>query len=153
MTCQSCVRSIEERISQAKGVMGINVSLQHNTAAVVYLSEETNAEKVNEAICDMGFESTILEGSRLDVDPADMPTSEKSPLLGPSVSLSILGTHERRTAYSQAQFPLPCHLSSGSTVNEPGSFGRTFILIIHSHTRSRFTLMRTCDVFYTPDRL
>lgn len=85
MTCQSCVRSIEGKISQAKGVMGINVSLQHNTAAVVFLTKETNAEEVNEAICDMGFESTILEGSRFEADVPDVATSERSPLLSPPV--------------------------------------------------------------------
>lgn len=87
MTCQSCVRSIEDRISQAKGVMGINVSLQHNTAAVVFLSKDTNAEEVNEAIREMGFEASILEGPRLEFDGPELVSSEKSPLLGPSVSI------------------------------------------------------------------
>ncbi|KAG8226385.1 hypothetical protein J437_LFUL011922, partial [Ladona fulva] len=63
MTCQSCVRSIEDKISDEPGVHKIKVSLAEKNAAIEYDPSVTSLEKLRDAIEDMGFEA-ILPSSR-----------------------------------------------------------------------------------------
>lgn len=91
MTCQSCVRHIEEQLSRQRGVMGIKVSLEMNTAAVVFLPSETNVDEIRDAITALGYECSILEGfdeANNEEDEYDemnkresRDSHEKSPLL------------------------------------------------------------------------
>ncbi|XP_061164353.1 copper-transporting ATPase 1-like [Saccostrea echinata] len=59
MTCQSCVKSIESKISEVSGVLGITVSLEKNQAYVQFNPGKISAEKIAEAIDDMGFDASI----------------------------------------------------------------------------------------------
>lgn len=61
MTCQSCVRSIEDRIGSMQGVTSIKVSLEDKIADVKYMSSQIKAEEIRVAIYDMGFEATLPE--------------------------------------------------------------------------------------------
>uniref|UniRef100_A0A663MAE4 Copper-transporting ATPase 2 n=1 Tax=Athene cunicularia TaxID=194338 RepID=A0A663MAE4_ATHCN len=61
MTCQSCVQSIEGRISKVKGIVSIKVSLEQNNAVIKYLQTEINPEQICQEIQDMGFDANIAE--------------------------------------------------------------------------------------------
>ncbi|NXX57405.1 ATP7B ATPase, partial [Scopus umbretta] len=61
MTCQSCVQSIEGRISKVKGVVNIKVSLEQNNAVIKYLQLEVSPEQICQEIQDMGFDANIAE--------------------------------------------------------------------------------------------
>uniref|UniRef100_A0A8C6JPM9 Copper-transporting ATPase 2 n=1 Tax=Melopsittacus undulatus TaxID=13146 RepID=A0A8C6JPM9_MELUD len=61
MTCQSCVQSIEGRISKVKGIVSIKVSLEQNNAVIKYLKSDISAEQICKEIQDMGFDANIAE--------------------------------------------------------------------------------------------
>ncbi|KAK1200531.1 ATP7B ATPase, partial [Pygoscelis papua] len=61
MTCQSCVQSIEGRISKVKGIVSIKVSLERNNAVIKYLQSEISPEQICQEIQDMGFDANIAE--------------------------------------------------------------------------------------------
>ncbi|NWU26569.1 ATP7B ATPase, partial [Dyaphorophyia castanea] len=61
MTCQSCVQSIEGRISKVKGILRIKVSLEQNNAVIKYLLSEISPEQICQEILDMGFDANIAE--------------------------------------------------------------------------------------------
>ncbi|XP_030836457.1 copper-transporting ATPase 2-like [Strongylocentrotus purpuratus] len=73
MTCQSCVRSIEDRIGSIQGVTSIKVSLEDKIADVKYMSSQIKAEEIRMAIYDMGFEATLPES--FDVSAHDKSQS------------------------------------------------------------------------------
>ncbi|NXU52941.1 ATP7B ATPase, partial [Turnix velox] len=61
MTCQSCVQSIEGRISKVKGIVSIKVSLEQNNAVIKYLQSEIIPEQICQEIQDMGFDTNTAE--------------------------------------------------------------------------------------------
>lgn len=61
MTCQSCVRNIEENIKTKPGVRHIKVVLSENAGYIDYNPSETNMEQIVEYIDDMGFECPITK--------------------------------------------------------------------------------------------
>ncbi|NXF71719.1 ATP7B ATPase, partial [Sclerurus mexicanus] len=61
MTCQSCVQSIEGRISKVKGIVSIKVSREQNNAVIKYLQSEISPEQICLEIQDMGFDANIAE--------------------------------------------------------------------------------------------
>ncbi|NXX22726.1 ATP7B ATPase, partial [Podargus strigoides] len=61
MTCQSCVQSIEGRISKVKGIVSIKVSLEEHNAVIKYLQSEISPEQICQEIQDMGFDANIAE--------------------------------------------------------------------------------------------
>uniref|UniRef100_A0A8U8BL65 P-type Cu(+) transporter n=1 Tax=Geospiza parvula TaxID=87175 RepID=A0A8U8BL65_GEOPR len=61
MTCQSCVQSIEGRISKVKGILRIKVSLEQNNAVIKYRQSEISPEQICQEILDMGFDANIAE--------------------------------------------------------------------------------------------
>lgn len=63
MTCGSCVRSIEGRLSQMEGVRSIAVSLDEGKGTVTFDPSLTAPERLRAAVEDMGFEAS-LEGRR-----------------------------------------------------------------------------------------
>ncbi|XP_037383151.1 copper-transporting ATPase 2 isoform X2 [Talpa occidentalis] len=62
MTCQSCVKAIEDRISSLKGIVSIKVSLEQSSAIVKYVPSLMSLQQVCHQIEDMGFEASIAEG-------------------------------------------------------------------------------------------
>lgn len=77
MTCQSCVQSIEGRISKVKGVVSIKVSLELNNALVKYLQSEISAEQICQEIEDMGFDANIAEEKLAPVS-VNLPCSREA---------------------------------------------------------------------------
>ncbi|XP_064422584.1 copper-transporting ATPase 1 [Latimeria chalumnae] len=59
MTCNSCVQSIEGKISQRTGVKSIHVSLANHNGTIEYDPLVTTAEELQEAIEDMGFDAAL----------------------------------------------------------------------------------------------
>ncbi|XP_004399512.1 PREDICTED: copper-transporting ATPase 2 isoform X3 [Odobenus rosmarus divergens] len=85
MTCQSCVKSIEGRISSLKGVVSIKVSLEQGSATVKYVPSILSLPQICRHIEDMGFEASITEGKA-----ASWP-SRSSPGLEAVVKLQVEG--------------------------------------------------------------
>lgn len=61
MTCTSCVRNIEDTISQRRGVIQIQVSLKDNLGRVRYDPDKILPDEIVLAIDDMGFEASLKE--------------------------------------------------------------------------------------------
>ena len=60
MTCDSCTKLIESRVSSIDGVNCIAVSLQHNETFVEYNSQVTNIEQITTVMCDAGYDALPL---------------------------------------------------------------------------------------------
>ncbi|XP_043098294.1 LOW QUALITY PROTEIN: copper-transporting ATPase 2 [Puntigrus tetrazona] len=60
MTCQSCVRSIEERIGSLEGVVGVQVSLSDKEASLKFNPAMVTPEVLRKHIEDMGFDASLL---------------------------------------------------------------------------------------------
>ncbi|XP_045423254.1 copper-transporting ATPase 2 isoform X2 [Lemur catta] len=76
MTCQSCVKSIEDMISGLKGVVSIKVSLEQGSATVQYVPSVINLRQVCHQIGDMGFEASVAEGKAASWPSRSLPTQE-----------------------------------------------------------------------------
>ncbi|NXL94214.1 ATP7B ATPase, partial [Alectura lathami] len=77
MTCQSCVQSIEGRISKVKGIVSIKVSLEQNNALVKYLQSEISPERICQEIQEMGFDANVAEES-LTLVSVNLPCSREA---------------------------------------------------------------------------
>uniref|UniRef100_A0A8B9BL43 Copper-transporting ATPase 2 n=1 Tax=Anser brachyrhynchus TaxID=132585 RepID=A0A8B9BL43_9AVES len=77
MTCQSCVQSVEGRISKVKGIVSIKVSLEQNNALVKYLQSEISPAQICQEIQDMGFDANIAE-ERLTPASVSLPCSREA---------------------------------------------------------------------------
>ncbi|KAM7179852.1 copper-transporting ATPase 2 isoform 2-T2 [Macrochelys suwanniensis] len=62
MTCQSCVQSIEGRISKVKGIVSTKASLEQSNAVVKYIQSEIGPQEICQEIGDMGFDASIADG-------------------------------------------------------------------------------------------
>ncbi|CAG0885773.1 unnamed protein product, partial [Darwinula stevensoni] len=62
MTCMSCVRSIEEKISTLPGIVRISVNLKRKEGTVDYNSSMMTPSAVCDAIDEMGFQATLQQG-------------------------------------------------------------------------------------------
>uniref|UniRef100_A0A4W6DHE5 Copper-transporting ATPase 2 n=1 Tax=Lates calcarifer TaxID=8187 RepID=A0A4W6DHE5_LATCA len=62
MTCNSCVQSIEGRISQMSGVQSIAVSLKDEKGTITFDPCLTEPEQLRAAIEDMGFDAPVISG-------------------------------------------------------------------------------------------
>uniref|UniRef100_A0A671FVM3 P-type Cu(+) transporter n=1 Tax=Rhinolophus ferrumequinum TaxID=59479 RepID=A0A671FVM3_RHIFE len=85
MTCLSCVKSIEGRISSLKGIVSIKVSLEQGSATVKYVPSVVSLPQVCCQIEDMGFEASIAEGK------AGSWPSRSAPALEAVVKLRVEG--------------------------------------------------------------
>ena len=75
MTCNSCVKTIEETMSAVDGVCNIIVSLSDKKAMVKYNSAEISAEQITERIDDMGFDAQLIRPSQTPSLQSDGATS------------------------------------------------------------------------------
>ncbi|XP_051025542.1 copper-transporting ATPase 2 isoform X2 [Acomys russatus] len=76
MTCHSCVKSIEDRISTLKGIVSIKVSLEQGRASVTYVPSVTNLQQICLQIEDMGFEASAAEGKAASWPSRSAPAQE-----------------------------------------------------------------------------
>jgi len=68
MTCNSCVKHIEGKMSDVAGVISIAVSLEGATAAVSYDPRSISVSQIVEGIDDMGFEASEVIDSTSGID-------------------------------------------------------------------------------------
>ncbi|KAK0167123.1 hypothetical protein PV327_004562 [Microctonus hyperodae] len=61
MTCQSCVKSITDVMSEKLGIEQINVSLSDKEAKVTYNNDDITAEQISKSIEEMGFDAFVKE--------------------------------------------------------------------------------------------
>ncbi|XP_070786968.1 copper-transporting ATPase 2 [Enoplosus armatus] len=94
MTCNSCVQSIEGRISQTAGVRSIAVSLKEEKGTITFDPSLTEPEQLRAAIEDMGFDASL-----------EAPTSAKN-----------IQSHERSRPVSSG----PSDLSGLQSHNKAG---------------------------------
>lgn len=59
MTCHSCVKTIEQGMSNKPGVIAVTVSLRDEEAIIQYYPLLADPETLREAIDDMGFEASL----------------------------------------------------------------------------------------------
>ncbi|GAB1293028.1 Copper-transporting ATPase 2 [Apodemus speciosus] len=76
MTCHSCVKSIEDRISGLKGIVNIKVSLEQGSATVKYVPSVLNLQQICLQIEDMGFEASAAEGKAASWPSRSFPAQE-----------------------------------------------------------------------------
>ncbi|XP_069457540.1 copper-transporting ATPase 2 isoform X4 [Ovis canadensis] len=76
MTCQSCVKSIEGRVSSLKGIVSIKVSLEQGSAEVRYVPSVVSLMQICRQIEDMGFQASVAEGKATSWASRVSPTSE-----------------------------------------------------------------------------
>uniref|UniRef100_G3T9F9 P-type Cu(+) transporter n=1 Tax=Loxodonta africana TaxID=9785 RepID=G3T9F9_LOXAF len=76
MTGQSCVKSIEGRISSLNGIMSIKVSLEQGSATVTHVPSVMSLQQVCRHIADMGFEASIAEGKAASWPCRSSPSGE-----------------------------------------------------------------------------
>ncbi|XP_029941927.1 LOW QUALITY PROTEIN: copper-transporting ATPase 2-like [Salarias fasciatus] len=79
MTCGSCVRSIEGRISELEGVRSIRVSLQEEKGTVTFDPGLTDPELLRAAIEDMGFDASLHESARREDGPRPVTSDPSQP--------------------------------------------------------------------------
>lgn len=56
MTCSACVSSVTTALSAVEGVQNVDVSLEQNQATVTYDDAKVNAENLQAAIEDAGYD-------------------------------------------------------------------------------------------------
>ncbi|KAM5288580.1 copper-transporting ATPase 2 isoform 24-T24 [Ctenodactylus gundi] len=76
MTCQSCVKSIESRISSLKGIVNIKISLEQGSATVKYVPSVMNLQQICHQIGEMGFEASVAEGKAASWPSRSSPAQE-----------------------------------------------------------------------------
>ncbi len=59
MTCDGCVKSVEQALSVIQGVKKIKVDLEKRSATVSFAHSSTNTQALINAIEDAGFDASI----------------------------------------------------------------------------------------------
>ncbi|XP_075951245.1 copper-transporting ATPase 2 [Anarhichas minor] len=108
MTCNSCVRSIEGRISQMTGVQSIAVSLKEEKGTVNFDPSLTEPEQLRAAMEDMGFDASLEEPASVKTiqphensRPVSSGLSDLSDLQPPNKAGVSNGTGSQATSGSQ----------------------------------------------------
>ncbi|CAF1065657.1 unnamed protein product [Rotaria magnacalcarata] len=71
MTCQSCVKNIENSISKLNGIQSIKVSLEEKIGTIVYNTNTIHINDIIERINDMGFDAELNQTTKnydLDIE-------------------------------------------------------------------------------------
>ncbi|KAK0139070.1 Copper-transporting ATPase 2 [Merluccius polli] len=89
MTCESCVQSIEGRMSQTAGVRSVAVSLKEGKGTLSFDPSLTQPEQLRAAIEDMGFRAHLEEPSPTDPLSTNKPPANSS---DPSMDLQSRGS-------------------------------------------------------------
>lgn len=71
MTCQSCVKNIEENISKKDGILKINVNLELSEGVVDYDLHKRSSSEIAEMIDNMGFEASVKSKSEYKPQKTD----------------------------------------------------------------------------------
>ncbi|XP_064879596.1 copper-transporting ATPase 2 isoform X2 [Oncorhynchus nerka] len=130
MTCNSCVQSIEGKISEMTGVCSIAVSLKEEQGTVTFDPSLTQPEELRAAIEDMGFDASLIE------TPTTPPLQrQKTPLSphSPRMAHSSFGSTNTSINGSSGSTKTSINGSSGSTkmatAGEEGKVQKCFIRV------------------------
>lgn len=91
MSCQSCVKTIEQSMSQKHGVVNVKVLLDEKEGVITFSPKQTEAKIIADALEDMGFEASIkrivkvLTGEQVVDEQKSNEKEEKE------VHISVLG--------------------------------------------------------------
>ncbi|KAL7858572.1 hypothetical protein AOLI_G00186740 [Acnodon oligacanthus] len=107
MTCNSCVQTIEDTMSQKKGVRSVQVSLASHQGTFEYDPLVTTPEELREAIEEMGFDSFLPETNSLVPVAVKSPLSVWSPPLPP-----VLSTIKEKEVESDSELATDSRVSS-----------------------------------------
>uniref|UniRef100_A0A8C7KZH0 P-type Cu(+) transporter n=1 Tax=Oncorhynchus kisutch TaxID=8019 RepID=A0A8C7KZH0_ONCKI len=124
MTCNSCVQSIEGKISEMTGVCSIAVSLKEERGTVTFDPSLTQPEELRAAIEDMGFDASLIESGSAETLLTPPLQRRKTPL----------SPHSPRMAHSSfGSTKASINGSSGSTkmatAGEEGKVQKCFIRV------------------------
>ena len=64
MTCGSCVVSVKKALTQTKGVKSVDVSLEKNSATVVYDDTQVTEKQLRQAINKTGFQAAPSDAKK-----------------------------------------------------------------------------------------
>jgi Cu+-exporting ATPase len=67
MTCQSCCKTIHGAVSDLRGVRMVEVSLETDSASVVYEVAAVDPDKIKETIMDCGFDVETLSVEEMQI--------------------------------------------------------------------------------------
>lgn len=67
MTCQSCVKSIQDGLIKTPGVHGVKVDLDTRTGHFIFDPKTISVPQISEAVEDMGFETHVRPGAAADL--------------------------------------------------------------------------------------
>ena len=56
MSCEHCVRAVNNAVGDLSGVSDVRVSLKDNTVAITYDAAKTSLDRIKEAILEQGYE-------------------------------------------------------------------------------------------------
>ncbi|KAK3401936.1 E1-E2 ATPase-domain-containing protein [Sordaria brevicollis] len=100
MTCASCVNSITTELSKRDWIREVTVNLLTNSAAVEFVGDKADAEKLVTEIEDMGFDATLHSETVVpvhipqdDADPDADPEEEEQEQQKRVVEILIKGIH------------------------------------------------------------
>uniref|UniRef100_A0AAZ3S7Y6 Copper-transporting ATPase 2 n=1 Tax=Oncorhynchus tshawytscha TaxID=74940 RepID=A0AAZ3S7Y6_ONCTS len=134
MTCNSCVQSIEGKISEMTGVCSIVVSLKEEQGTVTFDPSLTQPEELRAAIEDMGFDASLIAVYVVFFSPEESGSAET--LLTPPLQRqkTPLSPHSPRMAHSSfGSTKASINGSSGSakmaTAGEEGKVQKCFIRV------------------------
>uniref|UniRef100_A0A674DZW5 P-type Cu(+) transporter n=1 Tax=Salmo trutta TaxID=8032 RepID=A0A674DZW5_SALTR len=128
MTCNSCVQSIEGKISEMTGVCSIAVSLKEEQGTVTFDPSLTQPEELRAAIEDMGFDASLIESASAETLPTPPLQRPKTPLSphSPRMAHSSSGSTKTSINGSSGSTKTSINGSSGSTKTSiNGSSGST----------------------------
>ena len=66
MSCASCAISVESMVAATKGVKNASVNYANEQLQVEYDAEETNPQKIKEAVLSIGYDLLIQAGTAKD---------------------------------------------------------------------------------------
>eukprot|EP00063_Salmo_salar_P033097 XP_014007932.1 PREDICTED: copper-transporting ATPase 2-like [Salmo salar] len=128
MTCNSCVQSIEGKISEMTGVCSIAVSLKEEQGTVTFDPSLTQPEELRAAIEDMGFDASLIESASAETLPTPPLQRPRTPLSphSPRMAHSSSGSTKTSINGSSGSTKTSINGSSGSTKTSiNGSSGST----------------------------
>uniref|UniRef100_A0A8C7PYR4 Copper-transporting ATPase 2 n=1 Tax=Oncorhynchus mykiss TaxID=8022 RepID=A0A8C7PYR4_ONCMY len=127
MTCNSCVQSIEGKISEMTGVCSIAVSLKEEQGTVTFDPSLTQPEELRAAIEDMGFDASLIAVYVVFFSPEESGSAETLPTTPLQRRKTPLSPHSPRMAHSSfGSTKTSINGSSGSTKTSiNGSSGST----------------------------
>merc|ERR1711970_1649516 len=115
MSCSSCVAHIENSVAKLTGVTKVQVALMTNTAEVCVIPSVTTPEAVQELICSLGFDATLI----------------KTGLLGIYLRISGVGQREAATALRSVGGVMSVDVVSTASSQEPTGFNEN---LLHHNT-------------------